>query len=452
MRTTRRNFIRGGAAAAAAVVGPNIIINTPGIAAPSERLTLGFIGVGGRGYNNLDGLKNNGDTQVLGVCDVDKLHYGKNVKRGGRAYGRDAAKIYVDDYYSKQKNTTYKGCDAYHDFRDLCARDDIDAIAVSTPDHWHALSTIEALNADKDVYCEKPVTHWFHEGQRVYKTVAEKKAIFQTGSQQRSDKRFYQAVKLVQNGVLGKISDVKVGLPTGHNDAQGDTADHTVPANQDYEFWTGPAKMLPYMRATNHWNWRWLTNTGGGQLMDWIGHHQDINAWALDAQKSGPESVQVAKWELPTGTASGIYDGPVNYDVHCEYPGGIKVSIGNVNPMGTKWTGANGWVHVTRGKITSSNPEWLADDFNAGEKEPYEGGLAANHHRNFIDCCKTRKECIAPAENAHRSITPGHIGYVSAALGNKKLKWDAAKEEIVGDADAQKLLMRLDYRGDWKLG
>ncbi|MGY8641641.1 MAG: Gfo/Idh/MocA family protein [Verrucomicrobiales bacterium] len=445
-QNSRRTFIKG--ATAAAVVGPNIIINTPGIAAPSERLTVGFIGVGGRGFNNLDGLKNHGDTQVLAVCDVDKLHYGKNVKRGGKAYGRDAAKMHIEAHYSKE-GREYKGCDTYADYREICAREDIDAIAVSTPDHWHALATIEALNNGKDVYCEKPVTHWFHEGQLVYKKVAEKKAIFQTGSQQRSDKKFYQAVKLVQNGVLGKLSDVKVGLPKGHNDPQGDIEDHNVPENQDYDFWTGPAKKLPYMRATNHWNWRWLTNTGGGQLMDWIGHHQDINAWALDVQKSGPLSVQVEKWVMPTGTD--IYDCPVDYDVHCEYEDGIKVSIGNVNPMGTKWTGENGWIHVTRGKITASNEAWLADDFNAGDKEPYEGGLTANHHRNFIDSCKSRKEAIAPAEHAHRSITPGHIAYVSAALGNKKLHWDAAKEEIVGDAEAQKLLLRTDYRSPWEL-
>ncbi|NNE94326.1 MAG: Gfo/Idh/MocA family oxidoreductase [Verrucomicrobiales bacterium] len=444
MNQNRRKFIK--TAAAATVVGPNIIINTPGRAAPSERLTLGFVGVGGRGMANLGGLMNHGDTQVLGACDVDELHWGKNIKRGGRSYGRMAAKEVVNAHYSKKGNTDYKGCDIYSDYRELCSRNDIDAVCVSTPDHWHALATLAALQNGKDVYCEKPVTHYFAEGQAVYKEVAKQKAIFQTGSQQRSAGNFHQGVTLMHNGVLGKIKEVKVGLPRGHDNPDGDANPTDPPSNLDYEFWTGPAKMLPYMRARNHWSWRWHTAYGGGQLMDWIGHHNDINHWGLGLDKGGPLSVQARGWTKPK---TDVYDSAVEYEVVCEYEGGIQSSIGSVNPMGTKWIGENGWLYVNRGKIEASNPEWLKKDFKAGDKVAYK---SSNHHRNFIDGCKERKECVAPAETAHRSITPGHIAYVSHAMGDKKLHWDAAKEEIVGDAEAQKALMAVPYRKPWDLG
>lgn len=442
--TNRRSFLKRGAlASATALVAPTIIPSSAFGA--NDRITVGYVGVGGRGFNNLDGLMKRDGTQVLAVCDVDKLHYGKNITRGGKAYGTEAAKIYVEDYYSKKGNTDYKGCDTYGDYRELCAREDIDVVAISTPDHWHALATIEALDNGKDVYCEKPITHLFAEGQAVYRKVAEKEAIFQTGSQQRSGKEFYQAVNLVQNGVLGKITDVKVGIPRGHDKAQGDPIVREPGPNLDYEMWTGPAPMLPYMPlARHHWNWRWHSAYGRGQLMDWIGHHQDINSWALDVQKSGPQTVEAVGWTFPSDE---VYDTPVDYEVKCEYAGDIPVSIGSVNPMGTKWTGENGWIHVTRGKITASNEAWLADDFNPGSVKVYKSD---NHYQNFIDGVRTRTECVAPAENAHRSITAGHLSFVAHELG-KKIKWDPAKEEIIGDADAQKLLMELPYRAPWEL-
>ncbi|NOY00194.1 MAG: Gfo/Idh/MocA family oxidoreductase [Verrucomicrobia bacterium] len=442
---TRRQFLSTAAAAVTApAIMPSSIFGGETKTAPSERITIGVIGVGGRGFANLNGLMKQPDTQIVAVCDVDSLHYGKHEGRVGNPMGRDAAKSSVEDYYSKQAGSTYKGCDTYSDYRELCARDDIDAVVVATPDNWHALAAMEALQNGKDVYCEKPVTHLFAEGQALYKEVAKQKAIFQTGSQQRSTANFHQAVELIHNGVIGKVKEVKVGLPKGHNQPLGDTKNTTPPDHLDYDFWTGPSPMLPYMKARNHWNWRWHLAYGGGQLMDWIGHHNDINHWAIGMDKSGPQTVEAVGWTYPE---TDVYNSPVDYEVRCTYAGGIETSIGSVNDMGTKWIGENGWVSVTRGKLEASNQEWVKKDFKAGSKKAYK---SPNHHRNFIDGVKNRTECVAPAETAHRSITPGHIAYVSQALG-RKLKWDPAKEEIVGDAEAQKKLMALPYRAPWKL-
>ncbi len=384
-------------------------------------------------------------TQAVAVCDVDQLHYGKHEGRQGDARGRDAAKLVVEQFYSKKNDSDFKGCDAYADYHELCAREDIDAVIVATPDHWHALCTLQALRSGKDVYCEKPVTHFFSEGKAVVAEVAKQQAIFQTGSQQRSDLVFHQAVELVRNGVLGKVSEVVVGLPQGHATAQGSDEIQDPPASLDYEMWTGPSQMLPYMKGRSHWNWRWHTNYGGGQLMDWIGHHNDIAHWGLDMDKSGPSKVEAVGWTWPE---TKIYDSPVDYEVRCEYAGGITSSIGSVNPMGCKWIGENGWIHVTRGKITASNETWLAAGFEHGPVKIYQSD---NHQSNFVEGIKTRKECIAPAATAHRSITPGHIGYVSQKVG-RPIQWDPAKEQVIGDDEAQKLLMALPWRDGYSLG
>lgn len=443
---TRRQFISTAAAAVTApAIVPASIFGGETKDAASERITIGVVGVGGRGFANMYGLMKQPDTQVVAVCDVDTLHYGKHAGRQGNPMGRDAAKLAVENHYSKQKGSTYKGCDSYTDYRELCARDDIDAVVVATPDHWHALAALEALKQGKDVYCEKPVTHLFAEGQALYKEVAKRKAIFQTGSQQRSTANFHQAVELIHNGVIGKVQSVKVGLPRGHNEPDGDTENHTPPAHLDYDFWTGPSEMLPYMRARNHWSWRWHLAYGGGQLMDWIGHHNDINHWGIGMDKSGPQTVEAVGWTWPE---TKVYNSPVDYEVRCSYAGGIETSIGSVNPMGTKWIGEDGWIYVNRGKLEASNPAWVAKDFSAGPKKAYK---SADHHRNFVDGVKSRKECVAPAETAHRSIAPGHIAYVAQAVG-RKLKWNPAKEEIIGDEEAQKKLMALPYRAPWKLG
>ena len=212
MRTTntRRTFLRNTTAATAAIGFPTVIpssaLGKDGKTAPSERVVMGFIGIGNRGLGVMNAHLNHKDVQGVAVSDCHKRHIDRN-----RNCGSEGGKESVDKKYGN------KDCKAYFDFRELCARDDIDAVMVATPDHWHGLITLEALRNGKDVYCEKPMTHFFAEGQAVYKTVADKKRIFQVGSQQRSDTRFRVAAEAVMNGLLGKIKEVKVGLPTDEN-------------------------------------------------------------------------------------------------------------------------------------------------------------------------------------------------------------------------------------------
>ncbi len=431
----RRKFLRTSAGVLAApTILSTSVFGQAGRKSPSDRITLGLIGCGGQGTGDLRNLMNNDGVQALAVCDPDKSH-------------REKVKGMVEKEYAKEKESgTFKGCDDYNDFRELCARDDIDAVIVATPDHWHALATLEALRHGKDVYCEKPITHLFAEGQAVYKEAEARKAVFQVGSQQRSDTRFRVAAEAVMNGLLGKITTVEVGLPTGKGTNADDKVAQPIPEGLDYDKWCGPSRLLPFNTERLHWNWRWCLDYGGGQLMDWIGHHNDIAHWGLEMDKSGPISVQAKGFTFP---AKGIWDAPINYEVVSEYEGGTTVSISNRHTMGTKWIGENGWIYVTRGKIEASNKDWIIESKDRGPKKAYKSG---SHHRNFLECVRSREACICPAETGHRSATPGHLGYVSQKLGGRLLKWDAAKEEVVGDAEADKLLKTVDYRGDLKLG
>jgi len=418
----RRNFLK--TSAAAAVAAPTIIpssaLGQGKETAPSNRITIGLIGSGSRGTGDMRGMSGHDGVEVLAVCDPDE----------GRM--KDATKH-------------AKGAAMIKDYRELCARKDIDAVIVGTPDHWHALATLEALRNGKDVYCEKPITHLFAEGQAVYKEAAKQKAIFQVGSQQRSDVRFRIAAEAVMNGVLGKIQSVEVGLPGGKGTNEEGKTPHEIPAGLDYDLWCGPSKMLPFNKERLHWNWRWCLDYGGGQLMDWIGHHNDIAHWGLEMDKSGPVKVQAKGFTFPD---KGIWDAPINYEVISTYAPGYTLSMSNRHKMGTKWIGENGWIWVTRGKIEASNKQWIIEKNDRGPKKAYK---SRSHTQNFIDGVRTREACICPAETGHRSATPGHIGYVSQALGGKALKWDPVKEEIVGDADANKMLKAINYRGDWKL-
>lgn len=435
-----------GIGAAAPMILPSSVLGDKKRSAANERITVGVIGLGARGFVNLEGMMKLPDTQIVALCDVDTFHYRENASRKGRAYGLEPAKMAVESYYAKKNNGTQTStCDTYNDYRELCARKDIDAVVVATPDHWHALCTLEALRSGKDIYCEKPVTHLFAEGQAVYREAAKQKAIFQTGSQQRSSKEFHQAVELVINGHLGKITRVEVGLPEGYREAKGSITVEEPPANLDYAMWCGPSPVLPYMRARHHRWWRGHLAYGGGNIMDFIGHHNDINHWALGLDSSGPLSVEAVNWKFPP---TEVYNTPMDYEIRCDYPGNIAVSIASSHPGGIKWIGENSsWIYVTRGKLEASNPAWIAKDYDAGSKKAYK---SPGHHRNFVDGIKSRKTCIAPAETAHRSVTPGHLGYVSQVVG-RKLKWDAVTEQIIGDTEAQKLLTEIPYVGDWEL-
>jgi len=439
MTTSKRTLNRRGFLGSTLAAAPTLLTAAAwgqSRVAPSGRITLGIIGLGSRGFNLIDAFLAQPAAQIVAICDVDSMHYRDRPWGTGAAYGCEPARQRI----AKQSGSV----SVYSDYRELIARDDLDAVVVATPDHWHALCTLQSLQAGKDVYCEKPVTHFFHEGQRIYREVATRKAVFQTGSQQRSDAKFRHAVELVRNGVIGKVLRVEVGLPTGYDKPQGETTVLTPPDHLDYDFWCGPAPQLPYMQARHHRWWRGHRAFGGGVLMDWIGHHNDIAHWALDVDARGPTRVEAVGWTFPD---TAVYNTPQDYEIRCEYAGGTVSSISTGHRGGTKWIGEDGWIFVTRGRLEASDARWTKLDFAPGPIRVYD---SPDHARNFVDCVKSRQPCIAPAETAHRSITPGHLGYVSNTVG-RPLRWDAATEKILDDPEADALLHKCEYRAPWDL-
>jgi predicted dehydrogenase len=440
-KVTRRTALQLGAAAAAAPLFiPSRLL---GDKSPSNQIVLGSIGVGWMGGGNLNDFLNHRDCRVVAIADVDASHL-------------HAAVDQVNNHY---KN---KDCKGYKDFRELIARGDIDAVCISTPDHWHAIPAVEAARAKKDIYCEKPLSHSFAEGVAMVKAVEDNARIWQTGSWQRSVENFRQATELVVNGYIGKVKRVEVGLPGGHSVFDGigqDTPNSEPPKELDYDFWVGPSEMMPFNRSRFHKNWRWNYNFGGGQLMDWIGHHCDIGHWGLTNPKYGigsdgefgPLEVSATADFPPKGAN---WNTATKYRVQCKYPNDIEVVIagghGDIRG-GTKWIGEHGWVWVDRGGFETSDPHWKEEITQREAKKDLQVLLpiSPGHQRQFLDCVKSRQKTLTPVEVAHRSQTPGHLGYIASVLG-RTLKWDAAKQDFVDDAEASKLLSR-PMRAPWHL-
>jgi predicted dehydrogenase len=418
-----------------AIAAPTIIpasaLGREGKTAPSERVALGVVGWGMQGPSNTNEFLRINDCQVVAACDLDKNHL-------------DAAVGRVNSHY---KNSD---CKAYHDYRELMARKDIDAVMLAVPDHWHALLATEAARHGKDIYGEKPLARTIEEQQAIVKAVQKYNRIWQTGSWQRSQSPFRKAAEIVRNGVIGKVTHVEVGLPSGHSDFAKTKDKMSVsdpPPQLDYNFWIGPSKMEPYIEGRVHMNWRWNYNTGGGQLLDWIGHHCDIAHWGLDMDQTGGPLEVEGTGEFPAKDA--VWNTCTKYRINCKYPNDIEMTIAGGHSdikMGAKWIGTDGWVWVDRGGFDASNVDWF--------RELPEGHRSVqlyrsdNHQKNFIDCVKSRKPTITPVETAHHSAIPGHLGLIAMLVG-RKIKWDSTKEKIVGDSDASKLLTR-PYRAPWK--
>jgi predicted dehydrogenase len=442
--TSRRAFLHSAAGFAAQLIVPAAVLGR-GRRAPSERVTVGLVGCGERGLQVSKDFLKDSRVQITAVCDVHDRHYRERAWGKGNELGREPARRVMEAHYAAATASgSYRGCQAFADFRALCERADLDAVIVATPDHWHALVALAALRHGKDVYCEKPVTHFFAEGERLVREVATRQAIFQVGSQQRSDPEFRQAVELVRNGHLGTIQRVEVGLNTGYELPMGDPAATAPPDGLDYDLWCGPAPKLPYMRARHHRWWRGHRAFGGGVVMDWMGHHNDIAMWALGAERSGPVRVETVVWTPPK---TDVYNTPVDYTIRCDYAGGEIVEISSRHRTGTKFIGTNGWLFVNRGTLEASEPRWLEPNFHRGSWRAY---FSPGHAQNFIDGVLTRTECVAPAEIGHRSVTPGHLAYVSHDL-HRPVRWDAARREIIDDPEAQQLLTALPYRAPWTL-
>ena len=445
--SSRRQFLKG---TAAAIGFPTIVpASVFGQNAPSNRITMGVVGWGMQGPGNTGAFMNEEDCQVVAACDLDKKHLETAIGVINKKYGNS-------------------DCKAYHDYRELMARKDIDCVMLAVPDNWHALVSIEALKNGKDVYGEKPLARTIAEQQAIVKAVQQYKRIWQTGSWQRSQDRFRIAAEIVRNGLIGKITNVEVGLPSGHNDFAGTKDKNLVtppPAELDYETWIGPAQMEDYIEARIHKNWRWNYNIGGGQLLDWIGHHCDIAHWGMDCDSTGPVEMKPIQAAFPP--RSDMWNTATKYRAEATYANGINMVIadqGSGVKMGTKWIGTDGWVWVDRGGFDCSNPAWKKSVKRRQGDQVIEGFEAMKlgddiiksrlyetrgHQRNFLDCVKSRQPTVTPVETAHRSATPGHLALISLMV-NRTIQWDPAKEEIIGDGDASKLLTR-EYRGPWTL-
>ena len=254
---------------------------------------------------------------------------------------------------------------------------------------------------------------------------------------------FRHCVELVLNGRIGKLLRVEVGLPSGPSEARGNPTVTDPPDGLDYDLWCGPSEKLPYMRARHHRWWRWHRAFGGGNIMDWIGHHNDIAHWGMGVERSGPVEVAAAgEWSWAEFEG---YNTPVDYEIQCRYANGVATRISSKLKGGVKWIGEDGWIFVNRGTQEASDPAFFAKDFDPG---PIKGYDSRNHVENFLDGIRTRKECIASADIAHRSITPGHLGYVARELG-RTLHWDPDNEIVRNDPEADKLLKAVHYRAPW---
>lgn len=431
----RRRFIRDLSGTALATLSmpyviPSSALGKNGRVSPGNRITMGFIGVGGMGTGNLRGFLQLSDAHVVAVCDVDTNH--RNLAR---------------DLVNKKYDNT--DCATYNDFRELLARKDIDAVCISVPDHWHALAAVTAVRAGKDIYAEKPLAFSIAEGRAIVDAVAKHGTVWQTGSQQRSDRDFRFAAELVRNGRIGQVNNVHVALPYGNSIREDDTRSAPVPEGFDYDRWLGPAPWAPYSPARCHWNFRWISDYSQGQITDWAGHHCDIAQWAMDTEMTAPMEVEGER-DFPKAE-DGFFDTPNSYRFECKYKEGFTLLVTDHrqhprNTNGVLFYGSEGWIWINRSLIDAHPQSLLRSKIGSNDVHLYK----SDHHRqNFLDCVKTRTEPVAPARVAHRSIMIAHLGVIAMKLG-RKLYWNPQNEKFVNDSDADKMLFR-PMRGPWHL-
>ena len=421
---SRRGFVAGAAAAVALpYFVPGSALGRNGAVAPSERITVGVIGAGNRGVHHTKGFSSRPDSEVLAVCDPQQKK-----RLGTRALAE------------KQS----KGCKDYADFRDILARDDIDAVAIASPENWHALHGAMACEAGKDVYGEKALTLTVAEGRALCKTVRCYGRIFQAGTQQRSDQRFRFACELARNGYLGTLQRVKVGVPGGR--ALPNAPAKPAPPDIDYDLWLGPAPQTPYNDLKCSFNWYFIQDYCAGWIQSWGVHHCDIALWGAPTLHAG--KVQVSGTAVfPT---EGIANTSITWNTEIVTPGGLRMTFcDNKTPdhrQGCRFEGTKGWVHVTRGGIRAEPASLLQVKLKPDDEHLYE---SRDHHGNFLECIRTRRDPAAPVEACHAATTISLIADIATRL-ERKLTWDWAAERFVDDAAANRMLRR-SMRAPWTL-
>jgi len=419
----RRRFLwsalRAGAAMAAPLVIPGAVLGSGAAVPPSEKITLGGIGIGGRGTYDLGCFLQEPDVRFVAVCEV-------------KATRRNAVKKMVDAKYGN------KDCVTYRDLRELLARSDIDAVLIATGPNWHATASILAANAGKDVYCEKPCTKNIVQSLALAETFRRTARVFQAGTQRRSIPHFMFAVELARTGKLGKLRAVHAH-PAGMGTAMsGWLPEEPEPAKEDvdWDMYLGPSAWRPFnRRLLDGFNFEKGGGMVGGGVLEWGSHCVDLCQWANNADDTAPIE----------------YNPPENDQVTERYANGVKLVIRNDGwlPLGScpvRFEGETGWVEAgDSGKMVLSSPALLA-----GRKVAEIGGYPATFHiRNFLDCVKTRGEPRASADVACYAHIACHAANIAIFLG-RKLAYDPKKNEFIGDAEANRLRSEA-LREPWRI-
>ncbi|MEO8370916.1 MAG: Gfo/Idh/MocA family oxidoreductase [Candidatus Solibacter sp.] len=430
--SNRRDFLKTAGLLTGPALWPAIVPSTAlggeAAVAPSDRITVACIGTGWQGMNNVESFLSEPGAQVVAACDIDSNHL-------------ETARQTINTKYGNQD------CKAYRYFEEVLERRDIDAVMLAVPDHWHGVLSTAAAAAGKDIYGEKPLAHNFTEGRAICEAVARYGRVWQTGSWQRSRDDFRLACELVRNGRIGKINKVRVVLPGGLTDFDGlgnQDAPAPVPKTLDYARWLGPAPDAPYSPARVHKTWRWNLDYGGGMLMDWIGHHVDTAHWGLGYDETGPVEVEGKGEFLPSHR---VWNAPSRFQVTARYATGVvmEVSGGYEARRGVTWFGDEGWLWVDRSGIDAQPRHVLMSKIRPGEIR-FE--RSTNHHRQFLECVKSRGRTLSPPSVALRSATPGYLGLISILTGTP-IRWDPQQQRILGNSTAERLLYR-PMRGPWR--
>lgn len=441
-KISRRRFA---AAAAAAFAVPYVVPRSVlGAAAPSNRINLGIIGCGNQSRVDVPSVLRLDDVQVLAVCDVNRGSHG--YARPEHFLGREPVRDQVNKHYAAgTRSGEYRGCDIYADFREVLARQDIDAVLVILPDHWHALVTVMACRAGKDVYCQKPMSLTVHDGQQMIKAVREHQRILQVGSQYRSNPVVRRACELVRNGRLGKLQRAVAIVNDSSNGPGPGWQEMPVPDGFDYDTWLGPAPQAPYHIDRCLYRFRFHLDYSGGQITNTGAHANDIVQWALGLDGTGPVEFEDAGSVWPP--AGHLYTTATKTAFRARHANGIELVCQTQDPgFGARFEGSDGWLQYTSNKIQASSDEILNSPIGEDEiRLP----VSDNHYRNWIDAVKSRQDPIEPVEVGHRTTSICHCGNIAMRL-KRKLQWDPAAERFVGDDEANGMLRR-EYREPWKL-
>jgi len=430
--TTRRQFLGQSAAAAAAAacslpaIVPAAALGRQGGVAANDRIGVGMIGVGRQTVAyNLKAFLTNPDTHVVAVCEVD-------------AWRLEGAKKRVEDHYAKQKPSgSYRGCATYGDFRELLARRDVDAVMISTPDHWHVPMSLAAVEAGKDVACEKPITRTIAEGRALSDAVTKHGRVFRVDSEFRSKANFHRICELVCNGRIGKLHTIRVGVPAGDNVVAPPCPEMPVPEELDYPRWLGPAPKAPYTVNRVHPRhgygrpgWMRHLDYCDGMITNWGAHLCDIALWGADAERTGPVEIE----------GHGVFPPPESFwnvmktfEVHYRYADGLRV-IYKTGTADVRFEGSEGWIY---GKFPSGLEAEPASILEAKLGDDDIGFPLKSEKQDFIDAVKTRGQTLEDAEVGHRVTSLCHLGHI-AILTGEKLRWDPDKERFTNSDAANR--------------